>query len=317
MKTKRWFLGVIISLFLIGCSNGTERDTGIDEGTGEVSIEMDEDGEYTGSEPEIAEDESTEEADVADEEENGNGGENLIGERVIRTATVEYETLDFQETTYHIMNIVNEYGAYVEYSDESSYTPSGIPDASGSSRQYRRVDYTLRVPVDSLTEFLNDLDEGDAYKVSEQIGSEDVTQTYRDIEARVSVLQNKENRLSELLEQAESIEDIMTIEDNLSETIAERESLQSRLETYDDLIDFSTVHVMVEERPRVADSREDTLSFWGRAQETFTDSMYTFYYWIQDIIIGIISVVPQLVILAIVGLIGWMIYKKANKEEKK
>lgn len=317
MKTKQKILGIMTGIFLLGCSHEANEEVGVDDPSGseEAALEMEEDGEFTGSDSaDTEEDAAPDEAEESGEE---NDGENLIGERVIRTASVEYETLDFEETTSHIMNVVNEHGAYVEYSDESSYTSSGTSGGNDSNRQYRRVDYTLRVPVEALTDFLNDLDDGEAYKVNEQIGSEDVTQTYRDIEARVGVLQNKENRLSELLEQAESIEDIMTIEDNLSETIAERESLQSRLETYDDLIDFSTVHVTVEERPRVAEAREDSPPFWQRAQDTLTDSFYTFYYWIQDALIGLISVIPQLVVVTLLGFVGWIVYKRINNKKQK
>lgn len=306
LKRTRFILSIVFILFLTACSNGTEtRDEAIETG-----------GDY--SEADMATEEAAEsDLDLADGESNPASTENeaLIGERVIRTADVAYETLEFVQTTSHIMETVSNHGAYVEYSYESSYTPSGFSNSGNISQDYRRIEYTFRVPVESLDDFLNDLDGEEAYKVSEQIGSEDVTQSYRDTEARINVLSNKESRLNDLLDQAESIEDLLQIEDNLSSTIAERESLQSRLDSYDGLIDFSTVRVTVTERPRISNVRGESLSFWERAREAVANSFYTFYYLIQDIAIWFIYAIPFILIIGVVIFAIFFFRKRTNRKK--
>lgn len=299
-KRTRLILGIIFTLFLVACSNGSDDAASDgDSGYGE---------DYSSAD--IAE-EAVESEQAEDESE----AENLIGEKVIRTAEIEYETLDFQETTHSIMETVSNHGAYVEYSSESSYTPSGNFSAGESGQQYRVIDYTFRVPTDSLSAFLEDLEGSEAYKVREQIGSEDVTQSYRDLEARIGVLQNKEDRLNTLLEQAESIEDILQIENNLSETIAERESLQSRLDEYDDLVDFSTVHLTVTERPRISNVRGESLSFFERAREALVNSFFAFYYFVQDVLIWLIYAAPYLLVLALILFIVLFIRKRTKNKK--
>lgn len=309
IKRCRFILGVVLLLFMTACTSDTAEDS-----NDEFSDSFD--GGY--SEANLTEEAvESDLADVTNDMVESSNADGLIGERVIRTADVEYETLDFSSTTTHIMETVSNHGAYVEYSNESSYTPSGISSPGSASQEYRRIEYTFRVPVDSLDAFLADLDGGEAHKISEQIGSEDVTQSYRDIEARINVLNNKESRLNDLLEQAESIEDLLQIENSLSETIAERESLQSRLDNYDDLIDFSTVRVYVTERPRISTVRGEGLSFWQRVREAVTNSFYTFYYLVQDIAIWFIYAIPFVLVIGVVVLIIFFIRKRVKRKNKK
>lgn len=303
MIKKAFAMLILFVLMLSGCASGsddTSESTDSDPGAGY----MDEAAEDASVEEEMGE------ADVADGQ-----GSQLIGDKVIRRVQLEYETLNFQETTSFVLDTVSDYDGYIEYSNESSYSPSGITPRD-QSRQYRRVNYLFRIPTDALNDFLDDLDGMDAYKLSENIGTEDVTQTYRDTESRIQVLENKEARLNELLERAETIEDIIQIENSLSETIAERESLQSRLETFDDLIDYTEVHLSVTERPRIANTREDGLSFIARIREAFVDSFYAFYYFIQDAFIWLIYAIPFILILALLIGIGFYIRKKVSNKRK-
>ena len=240
----------------------------------------------------------------------------LIGEKVITTINLDYETLSFDASHQHVMDSVKGVDAYIEYSNQSSYSPGGT--LGGEARQYRRIDFTIRVASNQVNDFLEALDGMDAVKTGEQIGSEDVTRTYRDTETRIGVLNQKEKRLNELMEQAETIEQILQIEDNLSQTIAEREILQSQLDDIDSLIDYTTVELHLTERQRISNGRNESLSFWGRAKEAILDSLYSFYYWIQDAGIWLIYALPYIVIIIIfVPLIRYgrrVILKKKDKD---
>lgn len=292
VKRSKWIFFILLAFVLTACSSGNySNDTSVETGGGSYE----------------------ESADMDMAQSDGESGSALIGEKVIKTVHLDYDTLDFETTTSHIMETVESFDAYVEYSSESSYRPSGLSQPSQSHQQYSRIDYTLRVPTDSLSEFLANLEGMDAYKTSEQIGSEDVTQDYRDTESRLGVLENKEARLNELLEQAESIEDILQIESQLSETIQEREILQSQLDNYDQLIDYTVVHVTVSERPRIANARGESVSFIRRVSDAFVDSFFAFYYWIQDAAIWLIYAFPFLLIIA--GALALAFY--ARKKRKK
>lgn len=297
MKMTRWLTGLITALLLTACAGAGDSSNQEGDMSDGASYSMD--------------DQSAGDVEMV-EEESAVSGERLIGEKVIRTVNQEYETLDFTRTTDHVRETVETHDAFVEYSYESSYTASG-----GTSRQYRMVDYTLRVPTERLNAFLRDLEGMEAYKTSEQIGTEDVTQFYRDTEARVAVLSNKEDRLNELLDQAETIEEIIQIEDSLSETIAERESLQSQLDYYDDLIDYTVVRLTITERPRIANERGEGVSFFRRIQQAFADSLYAFYYILQNIAVFLVYALPFIVVIGLVIWLIWFIRRRLTKRNKK
>lgn len=248
------------------------------------------------------------------------GGNNLIGDKVIKTVFSSYETLAYESTIQHIQELIQRYSGYVEYSYESTYSPSGSFTPEGSNRQYRRMEYTLRIPTASLSAFLADMEGAEAVKISEQVGSQDITQTYRDTETRINVLRQKEERLNELLAQAETIDQILQIENSLSDTIAERETLQSQLDNFDDLIDYTQVHMTITERMRVSSTRGDSFPFWQRVQEAFLDSLYAFYYWLQDAAIWLIYLLPFLVVAGLLLLAFFALrrmYRRTEYAKKK
>lgn len=282
-------------LFISGC-------TQIGEDTAEDSVTR------PGGGPVMEEFSDAGDMEMGRMEDGDSEGGRLIGEKVIRNVSLDYETLDFTETTQYIRQTVARQGAFIEHSYETSYTPSGQ-----TSRSYRMIDYTLRVPTDQLDAFLTELEGVQAQKISEQRGTEDVTQFYRDTEARVRVLTSKEGRLTELLEQADTIEEIIQIESSLSETIAERESLQSQLDYYDDLIDYTVVRLTVTERARLTGERGDQVSFLRRLQEALADSFFAFYFIMQDLFIGLIYALPYLIIAGIIGALIFIVRRRIRR----
>ncbi|MGB9887774.1 MAG: DUF4349 domain-containing protein [Moorellales bacterium] len=64
---------------------------------------------------------------------------------------------------------------------------------------------------------------------TQRVYSEDVTEDYIDLEARVKTLTAQKERLTELLERARTVEDILKVEKKLERVRAERESLSGKL----------------------------------------------------------------------------------------
>ncbi len=232
----------------------------------------------------------------------------LIGEKVITTINLSYETLEYEASIDYLNQVVEKYGAYIEYSYEYS-GDNGIYNPAATSTNYRQGSYTIRIPNASVNQFMQDLEGDLGTKISEQIGNQDVTQSYKDTETRISVLQRKEERLLALLDQAETVDQILAIEDSLSATISEREVLQSELDNMDSLIDYTALYLTVTERSRISTNRGGSVPFWGRVKEAFLDSVYAFYYWIQDAAIGLIYALPYIVVTLGFILLFWLIKK--------
>lgn len=291
MKKLKLLILSLLSFSLVGCSFLTTEETSVSQqdaaGVDNVTTEI-------------------------SKSDGAEGTGLLIGEKVVTTVHLSYETLKYDDSIAYLKEIVGKYGAYVEYSYESSggdmiYTTSSL------GQNYRQGSYTIRIPKDSVTAFLDDLEGGLGTKTSEQQGNEDVTQYYEDTATRISVLQSKEERLLTLLEQAETVEEILAIEDNLSAAIAEREVLQSELDNIDDLIDYTALYLTVSERSRISNNQGGSTPFWDRVKDAFIDSLYSFYYWLQDAAIWFIYAMPFFVAVLLLLLLLWAIKKLFGK----
>lgn len=292
-KQVNILLYFLISILLFGCSASDSSDNQNVENIGMEQTTMD--------------------TDVGSADKDSSEMQ-LIGDKVIKTVDVNYKTVHYEDTISYLMNIISNYKAYVEYSYESTYS-EGSYTPNSRIQEYRIVNYTFRVPTKDLAAFLKDMEGAEAVKVSEQIGSQDVTQMYRDTETRINVLKKKENRLNDLMDQAETIDQIIQIENSLSDTISEREQLQSQLDNFDDLIDYTAVHMSIEERQRISASSGDAIPFWDRVKEALLDSVFVFYYWVQNAFIWIIYALPFLIIIGII--ISVFLFIKKNQKNKK
>ena len=143
---------------------------------------------------------------------------------------------------------------------------------------------------------------------------EDVTLQYVDVESRKKALETEQDRLLELLSQAENMEDLLAIESKLSDVRYELESYGSQLRMLDNQIDYSTVNVDVDEVERVTDTGEK--SFFGEIKDRFGDSLYTVGRDIREFVIVVLGSLPILMVWAVIIVIVVLAVRKIRKGRK-
>ncbi|MBP8703045.1 MAG: DUF4349 domain-containing protein, partial [Acetatifactor sp.] len=201
-----------------------------------------------------------------------------------------------------------ELGGYIESLD--AYNGSTYY----SYRSTRNANLTIRIPKDRLEEFQNTVSElGNVTSRSENV--QDVTLTYVDLQSHRDALQTEQERLLQLLEQAESIEDIITIEQRLSDVRYQLESMESQLRSYDNQVDYSTVYLYIDEVEVYTPVEEETT--WERISAGFMDSLKSIGEGIKEAAIWFVIHIPYLVIWAIVIVIIVLILKKIKKRTKR
>ena len=135
-----------------------------------------------------------------------------------------------------------------------------------------RGDFTLRVPSDSLRAFVEGLRNYGTF-THEVLESDDVSDSYYDLEANLRNLKIQERRLLDLLEEAENLSDVLTLESELSRIRREIEGLQGTLNRLDDQIAYSTVYLSIRQVEKL-DTEEAPFS--ERLLENFRDSLKRF-----------------------------------------
>lgn len=228
------------------------------------------------------------------------------GRKLIHEASLDVETKDFDAFTSKLAEEVEEFGGYLEYSSVggSSYLSEG---------SQRTAWYTARIPEAQLDAFLAKIgDNGNITNLSKNV--RDITLEYVDVAGRISSLEAELSRLNELLEQASSMEDILAIESKISDVRYELESYQSQMNTYDNLIDYSTVNISVLEVDVVSAGQRD--SAWKQIQSGFMNSLYGLGRGLSSFIIGLLSSIPYLVVLAVVIIVVTVLVRKAARKRR-
>ena len=212
--------------------------------------------------------------------------------KIIRNVNISAETEEFDSFVSNIDKKVKELGGYMESTNISGRS------ISSSSKNMRSADLVARVPSNKRDSFVSNV--ADISNITNKSESaEDITLNYADTQAHISSLRTEQQRLDELLLQAEDIETIIAIESRITDVRYELESYESRLRTMDNKVDYSTVTIYVREVERYTPVEEVKQTVWQRIAVGFTENLLDAKELVIDFIVGFIISIPILVVLAV------------------
>ena len=206
--------------------------------------------------------------------------------KLIRNVSMSIETKAFDDLLIHLEQRTEELGGYVE----SSYSDNGSV-YSGQGRK-RSASMRIRIPADKLDEYLNDVNSV-ANVTSRNENVSDVTLTYVDMESHRNALRAEEEQLMAMMEKAETIEDLITIESRLSDIRYQLESMESQLRTYDNLVDYSTLSLDITEVEDLTPVVEQ--SAWEKMGSGFMNSLSSIGRGLKNFGIGFVMNLPYVV----------------------
>lgn len=213
-------------------------------------------------------------------------------QKLIRTVSLEAQTQDYEALLPALEAKISALGGYIESRD--AYNGNAY---SGSLRN-RYCSMTVRIPADKLGEFISHVNEqANVTNTSESV--EDITLQYVDTAARITALETEQTRLLELLEESGSLSDLLQIESRLSEVRYELERYASQLRVYDNLVDYATVHLSINEVRKLTPVEEPNM--WQRIGSGFGETMEDVGQWAEDLLVWFVVNLPWLLIWAAVG----------------
>ena len=227
--------------------------------------------------------------------------------KLIKTVELSVETKDYDNLMVSLEKQIDELGGYIE--SLGAYNGSYY-----SGRTNRSANITARIPAEKLDGFVKQIGE-EANVVDRNESVEDVTLQYVDLYSHARMLEEEQERLLELLENAETIEDIITIESRLSEVKYQLESMKSQLRTFDNKVTYSTVHIYIDEVKELTPVVEQTAG--ERIAEGFAESLRDIGEGFKEFFIGFVINIPYIivwgVIIAIIAFVGFKIVKVIDK----
>ncbi len=286
-------------LIISGCGNNKE--------SAYAPSEASEDSGYIGNSYEYEEEKS--------EYDEANSIDNSIdpaatSDKLVYKGRIYLETLEYKEALVAVKDLVKKYEGIIEY--ESEYT-SGARWYDDDSNTIMHSELRLRIPTKSFDAFLEAM-EGKGQITSKDTEVINITKQYNDNSAHIEALESQQKRLLEMMEKAETIEDMIAVETRLTEVQSELNISKSYQATMNTDIKYSTINMHIDEVRKYSETRT---SYGTRFVEAIKDSWYSFVETMGDIIIFLVHALPYLLILALLI----FIFKKLNihlpKREKK
>ena len=323
MKKKMLCIGIaalVMSTCITGCGSvdksatmmteNAVADSGYYSGSGDLYVNQESSAAYDTeevAEEDVSGDVNSEISEVAEGDASDN--EASDSRKLIRNVSMDVETEEFDTLIPNLEAKTKALGGYIE----DSYTYNG---RSYNVYDTRNATLTIRIPSTALDDFLSAVSE-QSNVTSKNETVTDVTLQYVDLESHKKALQAEQKRLLELMEQAESVEDIITIESRLSDVRYELESQESQLRAYDNQIQYSTVYLNINEVEKYTPVAER--GFFEKIRDGFSDSLSGVGKGLVNFIIWFISSLPYLVvwgiIIAVIVKIVMTIIR--NKKERK
>lgn len=233
-------------------------------------------------------------------------------EKIIRKFYMDVETQDFDSLIDTIDAEIKRLDGYVESSQIS-----GNSIYSSSNTRFGNV--VVRIPSDRVDEFVSKVKDN-ANVTNRQETSENVSLEYIDMESRKEALQIEQDRLFAIMEKEMSLDNIISLESRLSDIRYEIQNLESQLRYYDNLVEYSTVTLKIQEVDKITPVVEKKQSAGEKIKTGFSESMYNIGKGFENFFVWLIINLPYLliwgIIIAIIVIVVRRLIKKSNANKK-
>lgn len=156
---------------------------------------------------------------------------------LIREATISIEVEDYEDAALELTKLATSSQGFV-LSREDQFDPS---------RDRRAGTVVLKVPGDRFDAVLEDVSSLALVVTSRQVSVEDVTEEVIDLDARLRVKRELEERFLSILEETESTSDALETEQALSTVREDIETLQGQLQLLERRVELSVITLELSE----------------------------------------------------------------------
>lgn len=222
-------------------------------------------------------------------------GEAAFNRKIIYDAQIDLEVEDLDPAADRLVALVQQHRGYI-----------AEQDLTGSPGSKRSAKWKLRVPVDHFEAFVQELLSLGELKRNLRT-SQDVTEQFYDIEARIRNKRVEEETILKILEERSGkLEDVLKVQVELSRVRGEIEQMEGRLRVLQNLSSLATVTVNLRERedytpaaPVVPDFRTRVARAWSGSVTDLRTSAENFVVFVSEralptlmVLLALIAVFP-------------------------
>jgi uncharacterized protein DUF4349 len=183
-------------------------------------------------------------------------------------------------------------------------------NVTGSPGSLRSMRWKIRIPVEQFDSFVESVVSLGELERNNRT-SQDVSDQYYDIEARIKNKRVEEQTLNKILqERSGKLEDVLKIEIELSRVRGEIEQLEGKIRVLENLSSLATLTLNVREREKYAPSAPVVASFGTQISRTWDSSMLSLVNLGKAIVLWTVSWAIWLPFLFVGAIVAWVLGRK-------
>ena len=233
-----------------------------------------------------------------------------ISRMVIKNASLSIVVEEPGATMDAISDLASEMGGFVVSSNLYRIQLDGgleVPQAN----------ITIRVPVEKLDQVLEEIKSGAGQILNENISGQDVTQEYTDLESRLRNLENAEQQLTSIMEEAYKTEDVLSVYNRLVEVQEQIELIKGQMQYYEQSAALSAISVNIQANEAVQPLKIGNWQPVGVAKRAIQALINTLKVFANIFIYLVLLVLPVTLILYFPGRWIWNGLKRLFARRKK
>ena len=235
-----------------------------------------------------------------------------VGRMIVKDGQVKLLVTDTDAAIDGVMQIVGDLGGYV-VSSRVWFQPIG-------DTNYKYATITLGVPAGDFERAIRRLRSLGIRVLDETSSGQDVTDEFVDLQSRLESLQATRARILTFLDQANTVEEALRVNQELAAVEAQIEEVQGRMSYLSGRSAYSTITVNLEPElseltptPTPTQTPTPTPEPWeaGKTFRAATKTLADLYQGIADMTIWLVIVVlPVLAPFALIGWIVWLVMRR-------
>lgn len=227
----------------------------------------------------------------------------VVEKKIIKTYRIYLESKAFDDALALITSEAEKFGGYVSQSSVSGNASTG---------RSRSASYTVRIPSADAEAYLDTISAVCNVR-SSSLTTDDITGSYYDSKARMESLVEQESRLDAMMDKAQTLSEMLAIEDKLTDVRAEINALNKQIQLMDKSVDYSYVYVELSE---VIEYHVEDPTYLQRLGESFGDSFVNFAEVLGEALIIFIWILPFLLVGGTIAIVAVTISLKKKRTKK-
>lgn len=217
-------------------------------------------------------------------------------QKIIRNAQISLQVDSPEDASLALEEIAGEMDGYV-----SEISQRQVGDRRVS------ISMTVRIPAEDFSAYRSEVTALGTVTDS-RIWTTDVTEEYTDVQARLQNMKSEEEALLRLLDEAETVEEVLGVRERLADVRGRIDSLQGRLRYMTDRIDYSTFRIQLQPETLAGKAVTATgfYNFWPRLAQALIRGTNWMLNAISAAVMTLAMALPSLILL---GAVGWGVFR--------